>query len=157
MMDKKKKVIANGFILADAVLGMFILVVSVMAIAGLYMQSQKSNLFADNQTVAYNWAQQRMEELKATSAWRGDSTTPTAPDPTLVPDIGTPPRTGFTRTASANVAVGTIATLPATTVVENSTLVTATNTRLVDVVVTVSWKESGKDRSIKLETLMERE
>jgi Tfp pilus assembly protein PilV len=154
-MEKKRVITANGFILADVVLGMFILVVAVLAIGGVYLQSSKSNIFADNRTVAYNWAQERVEYLKSTSSWRGDSSLKI--DPTEPTDTGnaSPPRTGFSRTTTL-VCPAAIASLPSTTARSSDNLLTAVNKRLIDVTVTVSWTENGNSRSVTLETLIDR-
>jgi len=153
-MKRKKISHEKGFILADVILGMFILTIAILALAGVYVQSGKSTLFADNRTVAYNWAQERMEELKADSSWRGSSTT-TAPYKPI--DNGTPPRDGFTR--DITVSLATIASMPQTA--SNATLdsafLTKMNNRLIDVTVTVSWTENGISKSVNLETLIDRE
>lgn len=155
-MGKKKVIIANGFILADVMLGMFILVVAVLAIGGLYIQSSKTNIFTDNQTVAYNWAQERMEYLKSTSVWRGNSSSNTPPTNPTDTGNASPPRTGFSRRTTL-ACPAAIASLPKTTASSSSKLLAAVNKRLIDVTVTVSWTENGKSKSVSIETLIERD
>jgi len=154
-MANKAIINKNGFVLTDVVLGMFILTVALLAIGGLYFQSGKASILADNQTVAYNWAQERLEYLKSASAWRGNSSTSTPP--TVPTDTGNslPPRSGFTRTTTV-VCPAKLAALPATTI-NAGTLLTAVNSRLIDVTVTVNWTENSRDKSVSLETLIERE
>lgn len=152
-MGERRRRHEKGFILADVVLGMFILVVALLGIGGLYFQSARAGIFADNRTVAYNWAQERIEYLKGTGSWRGSSTAGT--EPAAPADTGMPPRNGFSRTTSVNLAA--ITALPITTASSRSNLLDAVNKRLIDVVVTVSWTENSIPKSVSLETLIERE
>jgi len=152
MMDKKKKINANGFILADVVLGMLILVVALLAIAGVYIQSNKSNIFADNRTVAYNWAQERMEYLKANSDWRGNSLEGSPPNNPKDTGNDSPPRKGFKRDTNP-VCPTDITVFPNTA----DTIKTTINNRLIDTTVTVTWTENGIDQSVSLRTLIDRQ
>lgn len=150
---KKKMDNENGFILADILVGLFILSLSLLAIGGFYMQNNKASVFTDNRTVAYNWAQERIEDLKSRSDWRGSTDT----NPTNPVDNGndSPPRVGFSRQTTL-VYPATIASLPAiTNNGTKDTLLTAVNKRLIDTTVTVSWTEKGITQSVSLETLIE--
>lgn len=144
---------ANGFILADVMIGMVILTVALTAIGGLYIQSSKSSRFADNRTLANNWALERMEYLKSTTNWRGSTQLnlgPTVPD-----DDGNdaPPRTGFSRKTTL-VYPATITSLPPTTAGSKDNLLAAVNNRLIETKVTVSWIENNVTHSLNLETLI---
>jgi len=150
---------SRGFILMDALLGMIILTVAVLAIGGLYFQSSRAYVFADNDTVAYNWAQQRMEDLKADPAWRAafvNSNGNTIPNDNLF--NANPPRPGFT-----------IATVPVLgginksdidgltpyidSHIDQGDMLTNINMHLIGVKVTVKWHENGIERSVYLWTL----
>ncbi|MDR3588877.1 MAG: hypothetical protein P4N41_04390 [Negativicutes bacterium] len=155
-MDKKRTNGSRGFVLMDVILGMFILVVALVAMGGLYYQSTRAYIFADNRTVAYHWAQERMEYLKSDASWRGNSSQGTAPASPADAGNSTPPRTGFSRTTTVALASLPAGTLPATTQAV-SVPISKINARLIDVTVTVNWTENGQTRSVNLRTFIERD
>lgn len=152
---------AHGFILVDVIIGMIILVVALTAIGGLYIQTSRVSLFADNQTVANNWAQQRLEGLKsADRSWRASLTLPV----TDAAMNSTPPRPGFVMETTAVVRNNTIAALPTRLptapvntafTVPDGVLLSAVNNRLIHMTVTVRWNENGNAQAISLETLID--
>lgn len=144
---------AAGFILMDVVIGMVILAIALVAIGALYYQSGRSNIFADNRTVAYNWAQERIEYLKSSPSWRGDSGQKV--DPVVPEDKDPPPRAGFERHTQVSLAALPAGTLPpANGAVELD--IADVNKRLLDVIVTVKWTENGQQQSVSLRTLIDR-
>lgn len=151
----------RGFILMDVLLGVVILTVAVVAIAGLYYQSTQANIFADNRTVAYNWAQSRIENLKATQGWRGvaGGASPAVSDTEF---NATPPKPGFRIQTNALLATLPPGTLPATTQAVNVPMNRSgnrlgVNDYLLDVRVQVSWTENGRNETVELRTLIERD
>jgi Tfp pilus assembly protein PilV len=149
-MNNKRAYNKNGFILADVMIGMVILLIGIIAIAGLYLQSSKANLFADNRTKADNWAQARMEFLKADPTWKAAGVAPADIDNPLLP--------GFKM--QTTVSPANLLNLPArsdstTSAVSDATLLAAVNARLIDVMVTVTWNEKSGQQSVSLETLID--
>lgn len=150
----------KGFILVDVLLGVIIIAVALIAIGGLYYQSGRANIFADNRTVAFNWAQNYIEFLKTDATWRGAAggaaPNDAAPRATF---NAAPPRPGFAIQSSvplANVSA-VIQNLPATTM-NRQVLTTAVSDHLIDVTVTVSWQENGQAMPpISLRTYIERD
>jgi Tfp pilus assembly protein PilV len=146
----------RGFIFVDVILGMFILVVALTAIAAVFYQSSKAGIFADDRTVAYNWAQERLEYLKSDPSWRGSAAQNVAPEQSPPdPDGNSPPRAGFTRTTNAVLANLPEGTLPQTNGAVHVPM-SVINNRLIDVTVTVNWQENGQPQSIRLQTLIAR-
>ena len=160
MNKKKVNQRANGFMIMDVVIGMVVLLIGVMGIAGVYMQSSRSSLMVDNRRAANNWAQARMEYLKSDLNWRTGVTTG---EIILDPENDAPPRATFTRETKVVAHPATLSSLPSkrsngddgTGAVKDAALLEAVNNRLIDVQVTVSWKEKDISQSVSLETLID--
>lgn len=61
----KKRLIANqGFILAEVILGIFIISVALIPISGMFMQAIQGDAMARDYTVVANLAQKQLELLK---------------------------------------------------------------------------------------------
>lgn len=157
--SKKSKI--RGFVLVDVLIGVVILMVALLAIGGLYIQSGHAIAFADNRTVAINWAKARVEEMQTTYYWRGASG---GDDPFVPADNGNenPPRAGFSRQTTvklANVAASDLDfnMLDMTnTTKSQSQIIREINDRLILVTVTVSWNEKGQAQFVQVRTYIDR-
>ncbi|HMM20535.1 MAG TPA: hypothetical protein PKA10_07325 [Selenomonadales bacterium] len=157
---KKPVAVRRGFVFVDVIIGMVILTVALVAIGGLYFETGRANVFADNRTIAFNWAQQRIENLKAEVSWRGkaggDPPSATASDAVFNSD---PPRPGMrlaTRSDLLEMTKADLQDLPATAI-KRDTLITALHQHLIRVTVRVDWQENGRDDHIELSAIIERD
>lgn len=161
LMNVNIKSNIRGFVLVDVLLGIIILTVSLLAIGGLYLQSSHAVAFADDRTVAMNWAKARIEELEANWHWRGQ---PGGDAPVVPRDAGNdqPPRTGFQRDTTVSLADVTEADVSKLLQrldksKSNSEVISTVNDQLILVTVTVTWHENGAKQTAQLRTYIERE
>lgn len=132
LSSKLKK--QQGYLYIDAVVAVFIVGVSLVAIAGIFMQSSQASARAVRYTAATNIAQQQMELLKqrSTDFWRNPQL------PNSLPWLG----------KERELIVNHTNFFVLTTIDQ----IDAIDTTLVKVTVRVSWQEKGSTKYIQLLT-----
>ncbi len=113
-----------GFTLIEVLVGLVILAIGLLAIAGMQLTSVKGNFFSSNLTQASVLAQDRLEVLRSLAWGHADLTGGTHNE-------GTIPNTIFTREY-------TVAVIPGTT--------------MLDITVTVRWRDDT-DHSVSFSTV----
>lgn len=114
----------KGFTLIEVLVGLVILAIGLLAIAGMQLTSVKGNFFSSNLTQASVLAQDRLEILRNLPWGHDDLSAGTH-------DEGTIPNTIFTRQY-------TVAVIPGTT--------------MIDITVTVRWRDDT-DHSVSFSTV----
>lgn len=64
----------KGFSLLEVLIGLVILAIGILAIAGMQITSMRGNFFSDNMMQASILGQDRLEQLKALSSFPGEGT-----------------------------------------------------------------------------------
>lgn len=124
----------QGYLYMDALIAMFILSVAVVAIMGVFTNSAKLNANAAHYTAATNIARQQMELLKKWSA--SDWSDPNLP--ASIPWQGEPNNLTVNKT-----------TFEVRTIVDQFSDV---DPNLVQVTVSVTWKEFSGSKNVQLTT-----
>lgn len=124
----------QGYLYMDAVLAVFIIGVSFIAIAGIFLQSSQASASAIRYTAATNIAQQQMELLKqrSTAFWSNPQL------PGSLPWLG----------KESELTVNHTKFFILTTIDQ----IDAIDTTLVKVTVKVSWQEKGSTKYIQVIT-----
>lgn len=123
----------SGFILAEVVVGMMIITMSLIAITGIFIQSNRAASVAAEFSVATNLAQKQLELLKLRPH-------------TYWENLALPASIGWQ---------GTVGETEPYSVITNA-FVSSDNNNLVEVVVVVSWKQQGQTRQVQLTTCYSR-
>lgn len=113
----------KGFTLVEVLVGLVILAIGLLAIAGMQITSVKGNFFSNNITQASILAQSRLEELKNLDVNHGDLSLGTH-DEGVVQGI-------FSRQYTVNLVPGT---------------------SMLSIVVTVRWRDNS-DHSVSFSTI----
>lgn len=114
----------KGFTLTEVLIGLIILAIGILAIAGMQITSIRGSSFSNNLTQASVIAQDRLEFLKGLPLNDAKLDTGTYPDP---PDIGI-----FTRNYQAT---------------------RIANPNFVNIIYTVSWLEKGVTHTVSFRTI----
>lgn len=114
----------KGFTLTEVLIGLIILAIGILAIAGMQITSIRGSSFSNNLTQASVIAQDRLEFLKGLPLNDAELDTGTYPDP---PDIGI-----FTRSYQST---------------RNA------NPNFVNIIYTVSWLEKGVTHTVSFRTI----
>jgi type II secretory pathway pseudopilin PulG len=119
----------RGWIMLDSLIGVIILSIALVALAGTYIMASKSNTSSKNYGQALAFAQQYTEDYK-----RVNNTNFTTVDPnTAFPDQTVTSATGVTFTAKSKIL--TVAALPSA---------------IVPVQIAVSWTEPSGNKQISV-------
>ncbi|MEL7632646.1 MULTISPECIES: hypothetical protein [Sporomusa] len=119
----------NGFIMAEVVVGMMLTSIVLLAVTGMFLQSTKAANGAAEYTAAANLAQKQLELLKL----RSD---------TYWKNLALPASIAWQGTAAATGPYS----------VATTAFVSIDDSRLVEVVVVVSWTRQGQARQVQLTT-----
>lgn len=114
----------KGFTLTEVLIGLIILAIGILAIAGMQITSIRGSSFSNNLTQASVIAQDRLEFFKGLPLNDAELDTGTYPDP---PDIGI-----FTRSYQST---------------RNA------NPNFVNIIYTVSWLEKGVTHTVSFRTI----
>jgi len=123
--------VTKGFILVDVLIGIVLISVAVIPISAMFSQAIQADVMAKDYTMAANLVQKQLELLKADSPqqWAALTLPCTIPwrDTLQLP----PPRYMLTTTAG----------------------ISAANDYLVEVAVTATWQEKGRERKLQFVSL----
>ena len=128
----------GGFVFFDALLGVLLVSIAVVAVIWALTQNTKVVSYSNNYTKATYVAQAKLEELRE---WDGASTALSSN--VTLPATSTVLREGTTFNVTMDSHAGTQTIL-------NNALPPASDDKVVPVRVTVSWSEAGKTESITM-------
>lgn len=122
----------EGFVLIDSMIGIVILTVALLAIASMFVQGSMAHRASLSRSDAYNYAQEKVEELKNRTAAEWTTAVPAAQTTYIL----------ATESRSLNNITFTCVTQARTATTDTAVTGTNINTKLIHAQVTVTWTDA---------------